>query len=46
MFTSLFLSVESACRFAAKAELSGAAVVNLVVEDGAPPGAGVVRWRR
>jgi hypothetical protein len=46
MFTSLFLSVVSASRLAAKAELSGIAVMNLVVEDGAPPGAGVVRWRR
>jgi hypothetical protein len=46
MFTSLFLPVESASRMAAKAELSGAAVVNLAFEDGAPPGAGVVRWRR
>jgi hypothetical protein len=46
MFTSLFLSVVSASRIAAHAESSGAVVVNLVVEDGAPPGAGVVRWRR
>jgi len=46
MFTSLFLSVVAASRFAAKAELSGIAVMNVVVEDGAPPGAGVVRWRR